>query len=167
MARRHEALIPLSHDHQQALALAFRLHHPAPPGPVTPTTPASTPESRREEALAFFAAHLVGHFEIEEEILFPALRAGHPVGSSMHGLLDDLLDDHREFRRLREALQADAEQADLAALLTSFADLLEAHVRREERELFASFPGELDARSVGELQRAVHARRPPDRRGAR
>ena len=40
--RRHASLVPLSHDHRDALGLAFRLRHPAPPGPVTPMTPAGT-----------------------------------------------------------------------------------------------------------------------------
>ena len=38
-----DAPIPLSHDDRKALALAFRLQHPAPAGSVTPTAPASSP----------------------------------------------------------------------------------------------------------------------------
>jgi len=162
MARRHAALVPLSHDHQQALALAFRLHHPAPPGPVTPTTPASTPASRRAETLAFFRDHLVRHFQIEEEVLFPVLRSTYGPGTPEQELIDTLWAEHRRMTEIRDVIaHADSEEV-LCGALTDLADLLELHVRREERELFAHFPGRLDAATVANLQRGIHARRPPD-----
>ena len=49
--RRHPSLVPLSHDHREALGLALFLHNPAPPGRVTAMTPASTPERRRTRLL--------------------------------------------------------------------------------------------------------------------
>jgi hypothetical protein len=52
------------------------------------------------------------------------------------------------------------------AALTAFADLLEAHVRREERELFAFFPegiGDAETRRIGDAIRAVLATRDPAR----
>jgi hemerythrin superfamily protein len=134
--RRHPSLIPLSHQHRDALALAFRLHHPAPPGPVTAMTPASTPQSRAADALAFFERDLVAHFRAEEDVLFPFLRAR----QDRTALLDVLVAEHRELEALRDRLAGAADDAALAPVLTGFADLLEAHVRREERELFEHFP---------------------------
>jgi hypothetical protein len=78
MARRRDAQAPLSHDHQKARSLAFRLLHPAPPGPVTPIMPAGTPASRRAEALGFFAAHLAGLTEDAVASLQPAIHARRP-----------------------------------------------------------------------------------------
>src|SRR6266852_3993835 len=133
---RHPSLVPLSHDHRAALGLAFFLHNPAPPGRVTAMTPASTPERRRARLLAFYDTYLVSHFRAEEEALFPALR-------TRRALVASLCDDHRRF-----------------------AELLEAHVRREERELFAFFPegiGEAETRRIGEAIRAVLATRDPAR----
>lgn len=161
MARRHDALIPLSHDHRAALALAFRLHHPAPPGPVTPTTPASTPASRRAETLGFFAQSLRPHFAIEEEVLFPAVRAAHGAPAADLRLVDELEADHRLLEKSHRALET-AHGAALEAELLRFADLLEAHVRREERELFSRFPGPLPEREVAALHAEIHRRRPPD-----
>jgi hemerythrin-like domain-containing protein len=166
MSRRHAALVPLSHDHQQALALAFRLHHPAPPGPVTATTPASTPESRRAETLTFFRDHLVRHFEIEEEVLFPVISAAYGPGTREGALIDTLYLEHRRLSETRDAIEDAPSEEALCRSLTEFADLLELHVRREERELFAHFPGSLDAEAVADLQRDIHARRPPDVPGA-
>jgi len=162
MARRHDALIPLSHDHQQALALAFRLHNPAPPGPVTPTTPASTPASQRAETLAFFRDHLQRHFAIEEEVLFPALRSAHAAGTQQHALIDALCAEHRRMSEIRDTIAAAASEAELCRALTELADVLERHVRREERELFVHFPGALTPGAVADLQREIHQRRPPD-----
>ena len=71
MATRHPSLVPLSHDHRDALMLAFRLQHPSPPGPVTALTPASTPLSRAADTIAFYDAELRPHFRDEEELLFP------------------------------------------------------------------------------------------------
>ena len=140
MARRHDALIPLSQDHRSALALAFRLHNPAPPGPVTPTTPAGTPASRAAETLAFFRDHLIGHFAIEEELLFPALRNAATPGGGEAGLLDRLVREHRELEALRARIERETDEGALGAALTAFADLLESHVRSEERGLFRAFP---------------------------
>ncbi len=164
MARRHDALIPLSQDHRSALALAFRLHNPAPPGPVTPTTPASTPASRADETLAFFEMHLTRHFAIEEELLFPSLRRFGIPPSVEPGLLDRLEGEHRELAALRTRIAeaTTTSETTLCAALTAFADLLECHVRTEERGLFVHFPAELPDAAVRELQAAIHARRPPD-----
>jgi hemerythrin-like domain-containing protein len=162
MARRHDALIPLSHDHRNALALAFRLQHPAPPGPVTPTTPASTPDSCAAETVGFFREHLVGHFAIEEQLLFPALRAVYPPGTAEHTLIAELVAEHRQLEELRGAIEKAHGSDRLPAALTAFADLLERHIRREERGLFAHFPGALSRDVVTALQAEIHTRRSPD-----
>lgn len=162
MARRHNALIPLSQDHRRALALAFRLHHPAPPWPVTPTTPASTLASRAAETLAFFRDQLVEHFAIEEEVLFPALRSAFAAGGAEHALVDRVIAEHRELEALRAQIESASGEVPLAEALTAFADLLESHVRNEERGLFAKFPGELPPAEAARLVSVIHARRPPD-----
>ena len=159
MARRHDALIPLSHDHRAALALAFRLHHPAPPGPVTPTTPASTPESRAAETVEFFRAHLVSHFAIEEQVLFSALRAAYPAGTAEHTLIAELVVEHRILEELRGTIEQAAGSDRLPVALTAFADVLERHIRREERGLFAHLPVEHAPDVVTALQAEIHTRR--------
>ena len=147
---RHPCLVPLSHDHREALGLAFFLHNPAPPGRPTAMTPASTPESRRARTLAFWDAHLVGHFRAEEDALFPALR-------TQRALVAVLCEEHRRLATLRDAVAAAAGDAAVHAALVAFADLLEAHVRREERELFAAFPEGLDADEAERIGDAVRA----------
>jgi iron-sulfur cluster repair protein YtfE (RIC family) len=166
MPRRHDALVPLSHDHQKALALAFRLHNPAPPGPITPTTPASTPASRRAETLAFFRDHLLRHFAIEEEVLFPVLRSSYAAGTEESSLIEALCAEHRRMSEIRDRIAHASIEDDLCCALTEFADLLEQHVRREERELFVKFPDSVAPAAVAALHREIHERRPPDVAGA-
>ena len=153
--RRHSSLIPLSHQHRDALALAFRLHHPAPPGPVTAMTPASTPQSRAADTLAFFDRHLVAHFRAEEDVLFPFLRARPASDRDRAALLDALVADHRQLEALRDRVAAADGDAALAPELAAFADLLEAHVRREERELFEHFPDAIAADDAEALAAAI------------
>jgi hemerythrin-like domain-containing protein len=138
--RRHPILIPLSHEHREALGLAFRLHHPAPPGPVTAMTPASTADSRAREVLAFVDDRLARHFRAEEEALFPFLRARLAGDPGRLALLDQLTAEHRQLEARRDGVATADGDGALAVALTAFADLLEAHVRLEERELFEHFP---------------------------
>jgi hemerythrin superfamily protein len=142
MARRHASLIPLSREHYDALSLAFRLHHPSPPGPATVTTPPSTPASRAAETLEFFSAHLEAHFRAEEQVLFPVISAcaARVDDQPTAEILRELIAEHRGLERLRDAIAAAAgEESALAPLLVDFADLLERHVRAEERRLFVRF----------------------------
>lgn len=117
-------------------------------------TPASTPASRCDETLAFFTRHLVPHFDAEERLLFPFLRAHVPATAP---LLDALVADHRRFEALREAVAAAADDGARGPALTAFADLLETHVRREERELFEAFPDGLPQDETQRLGDAIRA----------
>jgi hypothetical protein len=88
MARRHESLIPLSHEHRDALLLAWRLR--------TGDLSKREPELRAKHVSAFFEYRLINHLKLEEELLFPAFRAVLGVEAT---LIDVLLSDHRELGR--------------------------------------------------------------------
>jgi hemerythrin superfamily protein len=117
-------------------------------------TPASTPASRCDETLAFFTRHLVPHFRAEEDLLFPFLRAHLPAAAA---LLDALVADHRRFEELRDVVAAAGDDAARGPALAAFADLLEAHVRREERELFEAFPDGVPQDETQRLGDAIRA----------
>jgi len=122
--RRHPSLVPLSHDHRDALALAF------------------------------FADHLTAHFRAEEEALFGFLRLRFADSPERLALIDQLVADHRELGNRRDAVAA-ADGDVLVPALVAFADLLEAHVRREERELFEHFPDGVPAAEAQALADSV------------
>ena len=145
-AKRHPSLIPLSHDHHHGLVLAFRLREGLPRN----RQPADNPQGQAEDTIRFFRDNLIAHFRAEEEVLFPALRAYVPYAAPM---LATLTTEHGEMRAQVECLtQASPDAATLQTRLKAFGDLLERHIRREERELFPfyeKYVPETEAARVG------------------
>jgi len=79
-------------------------------------------------------------------VLFPALRAALPETGLV---IDELIRDHAAMRQA--VLQLDA-GAGLAKLIFDLGDLLERHIRKEERELFPLFERHIErlpAESIG------------------
>lgn len=118
-------------------------------------TPPTTPRSRAEQTVDFFEHHLRPHFRAEEEHVFPFLEDALGQGHPSYQLMARLRVEHEELRLLSERLRADLRaDRDLERTLTAFADLLESHVRSEERELFACFP-ELPTERTAPLAQAI------------
>jgi hemerythrin-like domain-containing protein len=128
---RHPSLLPLSHDHHHGLALALRCRKQA-LGQIKPMGAAGLQE-RAKEFLVFYARNLVPHFQAEEEIVFPLLRSTIPASEPM---IEELVRNHAEIRQAIPQLEAGA---GLAKLIFDLGDLLERHIRKEERELFPLF----------------------------
>jgi hemerythrin-like domain-containing protein len=137
---RDATLIPLSHQHQSALALCVisRRTLAADPSPETLAKVA-------QEVIDRFDLEIRNHFEIEEQVLFPAC-GGLPI-------LAYLIAEHRAI----ESLVADLRQAPTAELLLTFFSILSTHIRREERELFEeiqiTLPREVLDRAGAEIGR--------------
>ena len=118
--KRHPDLLQLSREHHGALKLARDARCAAASG-----------DAREIAALAqrvvqVFPVELDPHFCVEEQgILLLLAQAG------QHELVARTLADHAELRRLTLALATPD-----ADTLLHFADLLGAHVRFEEREVF-------------------------------
>jgi hemerythrin-like domain-containing protein len=94
---------------------------------------------RAKEMFDFYRANLVAHFKAEEEMLFPLMRSTVPDCEQM---LDHLVKEHEQFRQAMPQLQAGS---GLAKLIFDLGDLLERHIRREERELFPLFEAHVEA----------------------
>jgi iron-sulfur cluster repair protein YtfE (RIC family) len=119
---RDKSLIPLSHQHQQALALCVRIDR-AQPIPVADLTAWQT------EIEQHFEHEIKIHFSAEEHILFPWARQF----PELIPLVEELLADHIA---LRESFsQAEARRMS-PEILRTFARNLSAHIRKEERQLF-------------------------------
>jgi hemerythrin-like domain-containing protein len=118
--QRDPRLQGLSSDHQHALVLALRAER------VARGKSTETPEDLWRAIVRAFAEEHEPHFATEERYLLPALAA---VGES--SLVDRTVRDHAALREL----VADTSR-EVADRLLAFADLLEAHVRFEEREMF-------------------------------
>jgi|SRR5271169_3148539 len=119
---RDKSLIPLSHQHQHALALCVRIDR-AQPIPVA-DLPAWQTEIERD-----FANEIRIHFSAEEQVLFPAASQF----AELIPLIKELITDHASLREY--FLQAETRRMS-AESLPIFAQQLSAHIRKEESQLF-------------------------------
>ena len=131
MAKRHPSLIPLSHDHHHALALAIRCRKQA-LGQLNPGNPKAM-KALAEEVKKFFLQNLDPHFEAEEKVLFPLI---HLHSRDTEPLIAELL---REHERIRKTVTALENEFELSKTLFDLGDLLDRHIRQEERTLFPIF----------------------------
>ena len=149
---RHPSLIPLSQDHHHGLALALRCRKQA-LGQIKPMGAAGLRE-RAKEFLDFYTSNLEAHFRAEEEVLFPALHSAIPATGSV---IEELVREHVEIRQIIPRLDAGT---GLAKLIFDLGDLLERHIRREERELFPLFEQHIQgsqAEMIGEELKKIVA----------
>ena len=132
MAKRHPSLVPLSHDHHNALALAIRCRKHG-LGQLKPGDPMAVKELAIE-VKNFFRQYLKPHFEAEEKVLFPLIK----LHSSADGesLIATLLRDHEQIGTTVIALE---KGSALSKTLFDLGDLLDRHIRQEERVLFPIF----------------------------
>lgn len=123
---RHSSLIPLSHDHHHGLVVALRLKKG---GPASLNDPWLAGEENQVTQLLHFAdSELLNHFLLEEEELFPVLTLEHGLAP----LLDQLIAEHNMMRGLLGSIR----DSPAKHLLKEFGELLEQHIRKEERVLF-------------------------------
>ena len=145
-SRRHESLIPLSREHQYALMLCLRIHR----GLIEQHADVNWLQMKGGQAVRFFEGELVTHFRAEEEFLFPAMQE--LLGAPQ--IIDELLAEHEKMRRLIDQLRH-MEPRSLAATLKEFADALEAHIRKEERELFPIYEQQASPETILYVERAI------------
>jgi hemerythrin-like domain-containing protein len=137
---RDPSLRPLSHQHHNGLALCVLSRRSL----AADGSPESVVKVA-QRVIDRFELELVNHFEIEEQVLFPACG---PLP-----IIDELKLEHRAL----ETIVAQLRKAPSAALLEQFFELLTSHIRREERELFEqvqqTLPREMLDRMGAEIDR--------------
>jgi quercetin dioxygenase-like cupin family protein len=122
--RRHRALVPLSHDHHHALVEARRLRRGADD---------AEPGAAAAAFLRFFSTETVQHFREEEELLFP-LAVG--FDEAREPVVQALLEHQRLHALVAELDARLADGRPPADVMRELGQLLDAHVRHEERVLF-------------------------------
>lgn len=144
---RRRSLIRLSRDHHHGLALALRCRKQA-LGQLKPMGVQGLRE-RAVELREFFFNNLERHFQAEEEILFSSIGSFAPQSRS---LIEEMLRDHGEIRKGIAQLGGNA---GLSRVLFDLGDLLERHIRREERELFPLFEDHAEAVEAERVRIAI------------
>ncbi len=119
---RDRSLVPLSHQHQHALALCVRIERAL--------RSATVDVARWQTEIARDFEHEIRvHFDAEQQALFPvACRF-----AELNLLVNELIEEHA---RLRSHFARAKEQTMDATELRQFARLLSSHIRKEERRLF-------------------------------
>lgn len=115
--KRSQQLAPLSREHHDGLLFAWKIKQGI--------ENKATLEVMRTYTLWFWRHHIKPHFFQEEKILIPDMPSNHPLAVK-------LLEDHDHIRELIIGLDEEADKRTLIILC----DLLNAHIRFEERELF-------------------------------
>ena len=119
---RDKNLIPLSRQHQHALALCVRIGRTQP-------IPESDLLAWQAEIELHFAQEITTHFAAEENVLFPAAARFQALAA----LVEELIADHASLRK--SFSQAESRRMSSEGL-SAFAKNLSAHIRKEERQLF-------------------------------
>lgn len=139
MAKRAEALQPLSREHLAALLTARKLRQ------------AEDLEVAAREFVAFWEKDGRQHFIIEEDVLLPGWAA---YGELDRPGVERMLEEHLAIRR--EALRLEAGELTIEQV-HAFGDLLHDHVRFEERQLFVAAEAALDPVALQRLGERIEA----------
>jgi hemerythrin-like domain-containing protein len=119
---RDKNLIPLSRQHQHALALCVRIDRASRSGEIDA-------EAWQDEIRQLVEQEIAIHFAAEEKEIFPAAARF----SELKGLVEELGAEHTILRDLFARASARSLQSHE---LRSFAEKLAQHIRKEERQLF-------------------------------
>lgn len=133
--KRHPALIGLSKDHHQGLLLCWKIR--------TGFKKGVEAERIKNYVNHFFAHHLIPHFKIEEEQVFPFLPAANYLRQKAET-------QHHELYELAKKLSGNTQ--DFTTFLSDLEEKLEKHIRFEERQLFMHLQEVLNEEQLDELQ---------------
>jgi hemerythrin-like domain-containing protein len=120
---RDPSLVPLSHQHQHALALCVQIDRRL----ASATACDGVPELAAM-VVQHFDSEMRHHFHAEELVLFPVLAKFDATTALVRGLLAE----HRTMEALRDVVN---ESCDTDAI-ARFSEVLRLHVRKEEGLLF-------------------------------
>lgn len=128
--KRHEALVQLSRDHHFGLLLCWKLKQG-----INKEISAGRMATYIQ---LFFNHNLDPHFKEEEETIFLILGNTHP-------LIAEALQEHAIMREMV------AEGFTEITQIQNFRDLLETHIRKEERQIFPEIERQATDRQLQEI----------------
>ena len=114
---RDPSLVPLSHEHQHALALCVLIDRST-----------ADVDTQARAIVDQFDSEMRSHFEVEERVLFPAAAAL----PAAHDLVQELIAEHRRMTALVDPLRGAGDRS----IIAEFSEVLRQHIRKEENSLF-------------------------------
>ncbi len=124
--KRDKALHILSHDHHHGLILAQLVKKGSPKYKNLP----ETTEGKKDYSIRFYNDELIKHFEDEEKILFPVVNG---KDDEIDNLIEEIITEHKKIKQLINRLDSDE---GVENTLDELGNILESHIRKEERDLF-------------------------------
>ncbi len=124
--KRDKALHILSHDHHHGLILAQLVKKGSPKYKNLP----ETTEGKKDYSIRFYNDELIKHFEDEEKILFPVVNG---KDDEIDNLIEEIITEHKKIKQLINRLDSDE---GVENNLDELGNILESHIRKEERNLF-------------------------------
>ncbi len=143
--KRHQSLLCFSREHHTALLLAQVLKKDA---PDYKGMPVKIPD-KVEYLKAKYHTELKKHFHAEENILFPFLTGKNNL---IDELITDLIQDHK---MMAENIALLDMHKDAETLLNETGNLLERHIRKEERVLFQKIQEVLTEEELDKLEKLL------------
>ncbi len=134
--KRSNQLAPLSREHHEGLLFCWKIRQG-----LQHKTPIETLSSY---SLWFWHQHIKPHFFQEEKILLPYMPVTHPMAIQ-------LKNEHAQIRELLLSIDKDTDQQTLQVLC----DLIDKHIRFEERELFVYLEQLLTPGQLNEIQQQI------------
>ncbi len=140
---RDKSLVPLSHQHQRALALCVRMDRAFQSGNLDLEVWQAEIQDQFEHEVEF---HLIA----EEKKIFP-VAARFP---ELQGLVKELLAEHA---MLREFFSRAVARTLDATSLENYAEILVTHIRKEERQLFERMQALMSPEELAEVGSALES----------
>jgi len=144
--KRHPSLVPLSREHHGALILARLLQVNTPPYKGLP----GDTEGKASYALKFYNNELIAHFDKEEKVFKLLYSANDHIAD----LIKIVVQEHVQLHRLFDNLRFD-NSTEMIQQLDTIGKVLEAHIRREERELFPAIEETFCEVTITEINRIL------------
>ena len=148
--KRHEALIPLTHDHHHALAEVRKLRMAA-------EGAEADRKERSRRFLDFFRDDTLTHFREEEERVFPLVVEFPEARANLARVMLEHLQIHAAVSRLEGEL---GHGTSSAKAMLGVAGLLESHVRFEEKTLFPQIESLVGGSDLGTIRLSPRNRTP-------
>jgi hemerythrin-like domain-containing protein len=134
--KRSPQLAPLSREHHEALLFIWKVRQGLKNG--------TSIDKLRSYTLWYWKEHVKTHFFQEEKILLPYMPAGHPMA-------EQLKKEHDQIRELVLTLDKEADEPTL----TQLCDLVDKHIRFEERQLFGFIESSLNQAQLDTIKKEL------------
>lgn len=144
--KRHPALRSLSGEHHHGLVLAHLLKHGR--KSFTSSEVLYSAEELKNELIKFFKKDLTSHFQKEEQVLlsyFPK-----------EELMKRMISEHKQMEFCFDEICQLDDEGFLKIKLRQFQELLENHIRFEEKELFTMMENSLNENQLSELENKLN-----------